>query len=232
MNENPQLGDLNEGDAQLFRPHTNLWARAGIFAALGTFIALIAVLVTYYNSAYVTAVEVPIPQPVEFSHAHHVSQLGIDCRYCHTSVEESSFAGIPPTHTCMSCHSQIWTDSPLLSPVRQSYIDNQAILWNRVYDLPGFVYFNHSIHVDKGVGCATCHGRVDEMVQVYEAQELTMGWCLNCHRDPVPYLRPRNEVFNMTWSLPEEQQLQLGRELIDTYNIRVGYLTECYVCHR
>ncbi len=234
MNEAPTQTTDNE-DAQLFHESANVVARVSILSLIILVIVGVAVFAgVYYSPAYNRQhyVGIPIEQPVQFSHQHHVSGLGIDCRYCHTSVEQSSFAGIPPTHTCMSCHSQVWTQSPLLEPVRQSYSTNQPILWNRVHNLPDFVYFNHGIHVQKGVGCATCHGPVQEMTLVYQAESLSMGWCLGCHRAPEWHLRPREEVFNMEWSLPEAEQLALGQQLIEEYDIRIGYLTECYVCHR
>lgn len=174
-------------------------------------------------------VNVPISQPVPFSHEHHVRGLGIDCRYCHTTVEVSAFAGIPPTETCMTCHSQIWTDAEMLEPVRQSYQNNVPLTWNRVYDLPGFVYFNHSIHVSKGIGCSTCHGQVDSMPLMWRVTPLTMAWCLECHRAPERYVRPREAVFSMSYR-PPANQLELGRKLIGEYNIRK--LTDCYTCHR
>lgn len=224
--------DLSQGSAQLFPSGMNVVARVSIMAGSVVLVVLVLVLVGATRSSYRTDIGVPIDQPVPFSHEHHVGGLGIDCRYCHTSVEQSSFAGIPPTHTCMTCHSQIWTNSPLLEPVRESYRTNLPILWNRVHALPDFVYFNHSIHVQKGVGCATCHGRVDQMPLMMKVEPLTMGWCLGCHRDPARYLRPREEVFNMAWSLPEDQQRVLGQQLVEEYHVRVGYLTQCYICHR
>ena len=143
--------------------------------------------------------DIPFQQPVPFSHKHHVSDDGIDCRYCHTSVEKSSFAGLPPTETCMTCHSQIWTDSPMLAPVRASFATNTPLKWNRVHDLPGYVYFNHSIHVAKGIGCSTCHGRVDQMPLTRKTETLYMKWCLDCHRNPQKYIRPRDKIYDMAW---------------------------------
>jgi hypothetical protein len=171
-------------------------------------------------------------QPVPFSHAHHVGGLGFDCRYCHTSVENSSFANIPPTKTCMNCHSQIWSTSPTLEPVRASFRDNQSIQWTRVHDLPDFVYFNHSIHVNKGVGCETCHGRVDQMPLTWQQNSLQMEWCLNCHRNTEQYLRPREFVTKMGYE-PAGDQLEIGRKLHDEYKIQdVRTLTSCSTCHR
>jgi NAD-dependent SIR2 family protein deacetylase len=171
------------------------------------------------------------PQPVPFSHKHHVSGLGIDCRYCHTAVEQSAFAGIPSTSTCMNCHSQIWTNSPMLEPVRESYRTGQPLRWTRVHNLAEFAYFNHSIHVNKGVGCATCHGPVDQMPLIAQQESLLMEWCLDCHRNPEQYLRPREEVFNMSWTAPANQS-ELGLELVRKYNVRTEQLTDCSVCHR
>ena len=181
------------------------------------------------RSSYVTDVNIAKSQPVPFSHKHHVAGLGIDCRYCHTSVEEAAFAGMPATETCMSCHSQIWADSPMLEPVRASFRTDKSLKWTRVHDLPGFVYFNHSIHVRKGFGCATCHGRVDQMPLAWKANTLHMEWCLDCHRNPERYVRPRAEVFNMAYQPPRDQ-LVLGQKLVSDYRIR--RLTDCSICHR
>jgi len=182
-----------------------------------------------FRSPYMTAADEFRSQPVPFSHEHHVGGLGIDCRYCHTSVEDSAFAGIPPTGTCMNCHRQIWLDSPELEPVRESYRTGEPIRWTRVHDLPDFVYFNHSIHVQKGVGCSTCHGRVDRMQLTYQAATLQMQWCLDCHRNPERYVRPKELVFSMDWTPPADQ-LERGRELVAQYDIR--RLTSCSYCHR
>lgn len=183
----------------------------------------------YTRSDYVTGVEEYREQPVQFSHKHHVEGLGIDCRYCHTSVEKSPFAGIPPTRTCMNCHSQIWAKSPMLEPVRESYRTNQSIPWNRVHNLAEFVYFNHSIHVKKGVGCSTCHGRVDQMNLTRQTVSLHMEWCLDCHRAPEKFVRPRDEIYNMAWTPPPDQ-IEQGLELMKAYHI--GRKTDCSTCHR
>ncbi len=217
--------------AQIFHPSMKVISRASIVVVL-LVVALISwVAAEIYRSGYTTEVNVPRGQLIPFSHEHHVNGLGISCNYCHTSVEQSSFAGIPPTHTCMTCHSQIWNTSPLLQPVRESYRTQRPLQWIRVNDLPDFVYFNHSIHVNKGIGCVTCHGRVDLMPLTWRANTLFMSWCLDCHRAPEKYLRPKEEVFNMTWK-PKEDQLALGRRLIQTYNIRVHQLSDCSICHR
>jgi hypothetical protein len=181
------------------------------------------------RSPYEMMQEVPHPQPVPFSHKHHVSGLGIDCRYCHTTVEVSWFANIPPTKTCMNCHSQIWTVAPLLEPVRESYRTGKSIEWTQVYNLPQYVYFNHSIHVAKGIGCSTCHGRVDQMPLIWQAVPLTMQWCLGCHWHPEKYVRPKDQVFNMGYVAPPNQ-IELGKKLVQEYHIQ--RLGSCSTCHR
>jgi hypothetical protein len=182
-------------------------------------------------SPWTTRQHVPLDQPVPFSHEHHVGGLGIDCRYCHTTVETSSTAGIPPTETCMTCHSQLWTQAPLLEPVRQSWATSQPIEWNRVHDLPAFVFFNHSIHVQKGIGCSTCHGRVDRMPLVWQEHTLWMKWCIDCHKDPARQIRPKSEVFNMAYEPPANQQ-ELGRRLVQEYHVHTEQLRDCSMCHR
>lgn len=169
-------------------------------------------------------------QPVDFSHALHSGEMGLDCRYCHSSVEESEFAGMPSTHTCMTCHSQVWTASPMLAPVRESWETGKPIPWVRVYDLPDHTHFNHAAHVNNGVGCDTCHGRVDQMETVEKAVEPTMGWCLACHRAPEHYLRPREEVLNPAWQPPADQRAR-GRELMEQYDVPREVLTDCSLCH-
>ena len=180
-----------------------------------------------------------------FSHEHHVAAIGIDCRYCHTSVETSSFAGIPPTKTCMNCHSQIWTGAALLEPVRESFRTGKSLVWNRVNDLPDFVYFDHSIHINKGVGCNTCHGPVDRMPLMFNYNSLQMEWCIECHRNPAKALRPRDQVFNMRYQQPTEDlpvvvdgtsftdQETLGKYLMGKYHLRSAMdITSCNTCHR
>ena len=218
--------------SQTFHRHANWISRFSIaaFLILGGGGVLMAMILA--RSGYATGQGIMHEQPVQFSHAHHVGGMGIDCRYCHTSVEESAFAGIPPTKTCMNCHSQIWTDAPILEPVRASFQSGEPLKWIRVNDLPDFVYFNHSIHVNKGVGCATCHGPIDRMASVYQDQPLTMQWCLTCHRAPEQFLRPRGEVFNMNYQAPANQ-LELGRELVEQHKIApVEQLISCSTCHR
>jgi hypothetical protein len=218
---------------QLFHPSTNTIAKVTIYGGVFFLAGLLVVLSVLVRSPYVTRADVVVDQPVPFSHEHHVSGLGIDCRYCHTSVETSANAGMPATATCMTCHSQIWNQSPMLQPVRDSMANNMPIHWSRVYNLPDFVYFDHSIHVQKGVGCVTCHRRVDQMPLLSKAQPLHMEWCLGCHRAPEQYIRPREEVFNMAWQPPGGDQLALGRRLAQEYHVlSVRQLTDCYTCHR
>jgi hypothetical protein len=217
--------------AQIFHPAMNTVARASIFGAIFFLLAATWVAAEIYTSPYFTDVNVARDQPVPFSHEHHVNGLGIDCRYCHTSVEESSFAGIPPTHTCMTCHSQIWTNSALLEPVRASFREGKPLKWTRVHDLPDYVYFNHAIHVAKGIGCASCHGAVNHMPLMWKNATLHMQWCLNCHRNPEQFIRPRDQVFNMEYQQPPNQ-LELGRKLVEEYHVNKGQLDNCAICHR
>jgi hypothetical protein len=215
--------------AQIFHRSTNTISRVSIYGAV-ILIAILGYAVDVVNqTSYVTEVHNARPQPVPFSHKHHVGELGLDCRYCHSSVEVSSSAGMPPTQTCMACHSQIWTGAAILEPVRASYRDSTPIVWTRVNALPDFVYFNHSIHVAKGVGCTTCHGPVAEMNITWRAQTLYMRWCLECHNAPERYLRPRAEVFNAFYKPPSDQEA-LGNRLMAEY--KVQKLTTCTTCHR
>ena len=197
--------------AQLFHPRSNTIARASIAGAVLLLTGLVWAVTALNLSSYSTRVEIPRDQPVPFSHKHHVSGLGLDCRYCHTSVETSAFAGMPPTETCITCHSQIWSDSPMLEPVRASWRNNESIHWTRVHDLPGFVYFNHSIHINKGIGCQTCHGRVDLMPLMWKVNSLHMGWCLDCHRAPEKYIRPKSGRFPNGLSAPDRSGI-LGQK--------------------
>ncbi|MDX1686926.1 MAG: cytochrome c3 family protein [Candidatus Promineifilaceae bacterium] len=216
--------------SQIFHPATNAFAKATIFGAIFIIAGLALVWGVFIRSSYVRGMEAR-EQPVPFSHEHHVSGLGIDCRYCHSSVETSAFAGMPATHTCMTCHSQVWTEAPALSLVRQSWQEGTPIAWNRVYDLPDFVYFNHAVHVSSGFGCDQCHGRVDEMPLTAKAVSLTMEWCLECHRAPERSIRPRSEVFNLAYRPPADQEAR-GRQLLQEYDVPVEILTDCSLCHR
>jgi hypothetical protein len=217
---------------QIFHRSFNTLALLSILGAVGAVVAGSAVLYEFFFSPWATAADEVVMQTVPFSHQHHVGVLKFDCRYCHTSVETSGFAGIPPTKTCMNCHSQIWVGSEMLEPVRESYRTGQSLHWNRVYNLQQFAYFDHSIHVNKGVGCVTCHGRVDQMPLLSKANSLLMQWCLDCHRDPEPNLRPRDQITSMTWE-PEGDRRELGHKLAQEYKIRDARdLTSCSTCHR
>src|SRR5258707_12487598 len=217
---------------QIFHRSTNTYSKVSIFGAVFFLGFLLWLFGAWSRSSWVTQAGVARDQPVPFSHAHHVGDVGLDCRYCHTSVEKSSFANIPPTKTCMNCHSQIWNTSPTLEPVRASFRTNESIRWTRVNDLPDFVYFNHSIHVNKGVGCETCHGRVDKMPLTYQMNSLQMEWCLNCHRNPEKFVRPRENITTMGY-VPVGDQEEIGRKLVAEYKIQdARTLTSCSTCHR
>jgi hypothetical protein len=218
--------------AQIFPPRANVHSRVVIACAVLFLCGAGWVTSAIFWSPYTTYVGVPLQQPVPFSHKHHVLDDGIDCRYCHTSVEKSVFAGMPSTETCMTCHSQIWTEAPVLAPVRASLTSNTPLRWNRVHDLPDFAYFNHSTHVAKGVGCSTCHGQVEQMPITFRTQTLYMKWCLDCHRAPQNFVRARSEIYNMQWRPPSDQERQ-GAQLVRQYHIdTTGRLINCSTCHR
>ena len=212
---------------QIFHRSFNTLSLVSIYGSVFALAGIGWALSILARSPYATNVGITREQPVPFSHQHHVTELGIDCRFCHTSVEDSSFAGIPPTSTCMKCHSQIWVGSKMLEPVRESYKTDQSIPWNRVHQLGDFCYFNHSIHVKKGVGCVTCHGRVDQMPLVWQEKTLLMEWCLDCHRAPEKYIRPRDEIFNMTYERKDPDE---GKRLLEEYQIKSKM--SCNTCHR
>ena len=218
--------------SQIFHKSANQWSRASLVGIGFLVLGLGWLVLIIQRSDYVTSANTFREQPVQFSHQHHVGGVGLDCRYCHTSVEVAASAGIPPTKTCINCHSQIWVTSPFLEPVRASFRDDKPLQWVRVHDLPDFVYFNHSIHVKKGVGCETCHGRVDRMPLMLQESSLQMEWCLDCHRDPSRYLRPRDEITTMDYR-PAVSQRELGPRLVQEYKVgTVEHLTSCSVCHR
>ena len=218
--------------SQIFHRSANSFARISIFGAVFMLAFLGWIAFEIDRSPWQTRQAQIREQPVPFSHVHHVGDLGLDCRYCHTTVETSSFANIPPTKTCMNCHSQIWSASPTLEPVRASFRTGTSIRWTRVYDLPDFVYFNHSIHVNKGVGCETCHGRVDRMPLTWQEHSLQMSWCLDCHRQPEKYVRPR-EFVTALGDQPAGDREEIGRRLVKEYGIQdVRTLTSCNTCHR
>lgn len=218
--------------AQIFHRSTNFIARFSIVAAISLLGLVLAVVLLAARSPYYTNQNVSREQPIQFSHKHHVGDDGIDCRYCHAGVENSAVAGLPPSKTCMNCHSVLFNNSPYLELVRESYRSGKSIEWVRVHRLPDYVYFNHSIHINKGVGCSSCHGQVNQMPLVFQANTLLMQWCLDCHRNPEQVLRPKDQVFNMDWKAPENQA-ELGAKLRVAYRIRTTVeLTSCSVCHR
>jgi hypothetical protein len=189
--------------SQIFHRSANTISRVSIFGAIFVIAGLLVLVAQINRSTWVTGAQVVREQPIQFSHERHVAGNGIDCRYCHTSVEDSRFAGIPPTATCMNCHSEIFANSPFLEPVRTSFTTNRPLQWTRVHDLPDFVYFDHSIHINKGVGCTTCHGQVDRMPLMWQEKSLQMEWCIDCHRNPEKYVRPRDVCF--AWTISPRQ---------------------------
>ena len=214
---------------QIFHRSANTLSKVSIFGLLSLVVGLILLAIVIARSGYTTRQEIFVEQPLQFSHMHHVTDDGIDCRYCHTSVETSSFAGIPPTKTCMNCHAVLFANAAFLEPVRASFRDNKPLHWVRVHDLPDFVYFNHSIHIKKGVGCETCHGRIDQMPLTLQENTLQMEWCVNCHRNPEKYVRPRSEIYTMGYR-PAEPQSLIGPRLVKEYGIKGN--TSCSTCHR
>ena len=217
--------------AQLFRPGANSIAIVvivGLFAGPAGAIGLTYAL---WYSPLATNQFITRGQPVPFSHKHHAGDLGIDCRMCHTGVERGAFAGIPSAHICITCHSQIWTNADILAPVRQSFATDKPLHWQRVNRLPDYVFFDHSIHIAKGIGCSSCHGPVQKMALMRQQEPLTMGWCLECHRHPERYIRPHDQVFNMAWQ-PSADQTAQGQRLLAANNIHPDHLLDCSICHR
>jgi hypothetical protein len=217
--------------AQLFPSGYNSAFRNAIVVGLVTLIALPFVCYIFYRSPYITWQHWPLEQPVPFSHKHHVGGLGIDCRYCHNAVEHHAYAGMPTSAVCMTCHSQIWTNAPILQPVRDSYTSGQPLAWRRVHKLPDYVFFNHGIHLHAGVACYTCHGRVDQMPLMEKAKPLTMQWCTTCHSHPWHFIGQREHVFDMP-PPPSEKQDEFGHQLVKEYHIQVDRLVNCTTCHR
>lgn len=217
--------------AQIFRPGADVLLRLGLAALAAAPVLGVGFAYALMRSPAVTGQDLAREQPVPFSHQHHVGGLGLDCRYCHTGVETTRYAGMPPTETCMTCHSQLWTDAGMLAPVRTSLAEKRPMHWRRVNALPDYVYFNHAVHVTKGVGCSTCHGPVDRMPLMRQAAPLTMGWCLDCHRHPEKALRPRSAVFDMAWKPPPDQEAR-GRRLMAERHVDPARLTDCSRCHR
>jgi Cytochrome c7 and related cytochrome c len=218
--------------SQLFQPRADALFRFMLWVAfLGAFLALL-IAEALSHSPYLTGRSIVEAQPTEFSHQHHAGELGIDCRYCHTSVENAATAGMPPTHTCMTCHSQIWTNARMLAPVRESLANNIPLHWKRVGRLPAYVYFDHSVHVDNGVGCSSCHGDMTHMQMTYQPNAFSMDFCLSCHQAPQDFLRPKDKIVDMQWQPPADQD-KIGRKLLAQYHINTsGLLTDCSTCHR
>src|SRR5947209_2065227 len=218
--------------AQLFRPGANSIAIIVVVATFAVPVGAVAVSYVIWNSPYATDQYLTPAQPVPFSHAHHVGDLGIDCRMCHAGVEKAAFAGVPATHICMTCHSQIWTNARMLAPVRASLASNIPLHWKRVGRLPAYVYFDHSVHVDNGVGCSSCHGDMTHMQMTYQPNAFSMDFCLSCHQAPQKFLRPRDKIVDMQWQPPADQD-KIGRKLLAQYHINTsGLLTDCSTCHR
>lgn len=216
---------------QLFPNWANVASRAGFVLVLSAIPLAAVALMVLVRTPYLTGAGIPPSQPVPFSHEHHAGKLQIDCRYCHDSVEYSPFANVPPTHTCMTCHSQLWTEAPMLRVVRQSLARDRSIRWTRVNHLPDYVYFDHAIHVHQGVGCETCHGAIDEMPLTYAVRPFFMQFCLDCHRTPARHLRPRDQVTATDWKPPDDPEA-MGRVLMERYGIDTAKLTDCSICHR
>ena len=221
--------------AQLFRPGADTVLRLVLLALVALPFAGAALAYGVRVSPYATGQNVTVDQPVPFSHKHHVGDLGIDCRYCHTGVEKTAYAGVPSTQTCMTCHSQIWTNAGVLEPVRASWRTRTPMRWNSVHRLAEYVYFDHSVHVAKGVGCSECHGPVHEMQLMRQATPMTMGWCLDCHRNPGPRLRPREAIYDTAWIAgddPDPDKARRARAYVAHYGVAPQRLSDCTVCHR
>lgn len=224
--------------SQVFHPRANAFTKLILIGGAALFIIGATALVRLNWSPWSTEKDQYIEQPVPFSHEHHVSGLGIDCRYCHTSAQTASTAGMPATNTCMSCHSQMWTQSDMLKPVRKSYRTGRPIQWERVHDLPDYVYFSHQVHTNNGIGCESCHGRVDQMPLMRQQASLHMQWCLDCHRNPEKNLRPAAFIYAFGYEkrLKDEgvtrtERLAMGSRLVKEYGIQKGRLSNCSVCH-
>lgn len=216
---------------QVFSPSADTWLKFFFLGVTLFTLIIIALLAGIVRADYWTTESWVVDQPIPFSHKHHVAGLGIDCRYCHAGVETSADAGFPPTYTCMTCHSQIWTGAAMLAPVRESLAKGIPIHWHRVAKVPDYVYFNHSIHIHAGVGCVTCHGHIETMPLTYRVHGFDMQWCVDCHRDPAPHLRPRQFVTDMNWSTDEDRRA-LGHRLMVEYGVDAKDITHCNICHR
>jgi hypothetical protein len=216
--------------AAIFTPGANLNAKLALAGAVGVVLGGIGWWWGWPRTDYVRHTDWTVEQPVPFSHQHHVEGLGLDCRFCHATVETQGNAGLPPTHTCMTCHSQIWTNAKILAPVRESLANDKPLVWHRINDLPDYVYFNHAIHIAKGVGCASCHGDVAQMPLMHKAKSFTMGFCLDCHSNPAPHLRPKDEIFNTEWHRSKDTPSPAA--LMAQYHVGDRKLTDCSICHR
>ncbi len=217
---------------QLFAPGADAILRLAALTLLVTVLGGSVGLYLWSHGYFVGSVGVAPAQPVPFSHKHHSGELGLDCRNCHEQVEQQATAGLPPTHTCMTCHSQIWTGATMLAPVRDSYANNEPLHWTRVNRLPDYVYFNHSIHITKGVGCSSCHGAITEMQLTYPAQSFRMEFCLNCHRAPANYLRTPDQIWNMEWVAPDDQAAKGAALVVQNHIAGPQRLSDCSICHR
>lgn len=228
-----RIGPFSKGNAvaQVFSSRANQIVYFVLYGALVLIILSPTIWIVLDRSFYHTGQFYALEQPAPFSHAHHVGEVGLDCRYCHQGVETTASAGLPATEVCMTCHSQIFSDAPILAPVRKSLASGVPLVWNRVNSLPDFVFFNHAVHVNNGVGCVSCHGRVDEMPLTWQEKPLTMEWCLGCHRDPGPNLRPESAEFSMDWQ-PVGDRKKLASELMAHFHIDTRTMTDCYACHR
>ena len=214
---------------QLFSKRANKVPRLVLVSLIATSTALVLFIWYYFSPKYLEVGYMP-EQPIAYSHALHAGQLGIDCQYCHNSVTVSAKANIPPTETCMNCHSQIKTDSPKLAPLREAWETGKPIEWVKVHKVADYAHFNHAAHVNVGIGCVSCHGRVDRMEVVYQAQPLSMGWCLDCHRAPEEHLRPVDQITNMSWERPKnEDPIAYGRKIVEAKNIHAPQY--CNGCH-
>jgi Cytochrome c7 and related cytochrome c len=216
--------------AAIFGPAANIAVKVALLLLALLLVGGCAAWWLWPHTDYATHVRAVLEQPVPFSHQHHVAGLGVDCRFCHSSVEVSANAGLPPTYTCMTCHSQIWTNAAPLALVRTSLANHVPLRWHRVTDLPDYVYFNHSIHIAKGVGCESCHGHIDSMALTYKAKPMTMEFCLDCHRNPAPNLRPKSALYDTDWHRTPETPAAAA--LMSLYHVPDRNLTDCSLCHR
>jgi hypothetical protein len=218
--------------SQIFPPISNTIARISLLVGLLLVTFLLVAIIIYDRSPYNSAAQagIAVAQPVRFSHELHSNVLNIECVYCHLGAEKDAYGGIPDVHTCMSCHSQIATYSELLAPVRESYATDDPIEWNKVHDLAEHVHFNHSVHIANGFACETCHGNVEEMPLVWQAKQMTMGWCLTCHQEPERFIRPREEIYTFGYEPPIPQE-ELGPRLVEEYGIETEGLMTCAICH-